>query len=98
MSLFDFLFGDMGLIISYQRRNKESAADRLIKDAHILHCKERICCYYGDMLRQRARPEYLALCERFHHAKPAIKFRAMMENLNLKQIKSELDKAETKHG
>lgn len=100
MNPFNLLFGGLGVVtlIVGGQRGDESAADRLEEDAHCLHCKDRPCCYHGDMLRQRARPEYLALCERFRCAPPAVKFRAMMDNWNLDQIKAELDKVETTQG
>jgi hypothetical protein len=98
MNPFNLLFGGLGvvtLIVGGGRRQEdESAADRLEEDAHCLHCKDCPCRHHGDMLRQRARPEYLALCERFRCAPPAVKFKAMMDNWTLDQIKAELDKAE----
>jgi hypothetical protein len=81
-------FGD---VVSFLRA---SDAELLDEDTHALHCPDFHCQQQAARLRQKMEPSYIALCERFRCAKPVVKFRALMEDMTLEQIKAELDKTE----
>lgn len=80
------------LIFSFVAPQGISAAEVLEDDAHCLHCKDFHCQQAAANMRLKLEPSYIALCERFHCAPPVVRFRALMEDMTLAQIKAELDK------
>lgn len=79
-------FGNLGAFL------RANDAELLDEDAHALQCQEFRCKQHAAALRLKMTPAYIALCEQFRCAPPVLRFRALMEDMTLNQIKAELDK------